>query len=590
MAKWVVTTKGGDFQKIAKEFNISPILARIMRNRGIETAEEIKDYLYGTLEELSPGELLKDGEKAGDIILNKMKEKKKIRIIGDYDIDGVCAAYILWKGLFVCGAVVDTAIPDRMKDGYGINERLIEKAAEEGIDTIITCDNGIAAKEAVMRAKELGLTVIITDHHEIPYEEIEGGKKGYILPVADAIVNPKQPDCPYPFKNLCGAALAYQWIQVIMKKGGFYKEDCVKELLSFAAFATIGDVMELFGENRIIVKYGMEEMRRTKNLGLKALMEVNEIKMDQLSPYHIGFVLGPCMNAAGRLDTARAALLLLQAKDEKEARQLAENLKEYNEERKCLTQEFLEKAHQYIEEQNLKEEKVLVIYLKDCHESIAGIIAGRIREAYYKPTFVLTKGEEGVKGSGRSIDTFHMYEEMTKCKELFTKFGGHKLAAGLSLKESLVPVFQKKINAQCLLQEEDFVEKVVIDMRLPFSYSTEDFVEELKVLEPFGMGNTKPVFGEKEVKIISGKIVGKNQNVFKMLLEDSQGIRKEGIYFGDCGKLKQELERVYGNKEVDAMFLGKDNKITCMITYYPSINEFMGRRSIQLIVQHYAFT
>ena len=319
-------------------------------------------------------------------------------------------------------------------------------------------------------------------------------------------------------------------------------------------------------------------------------MEVNEIKMDQLSTYHIGFVLGPCMNAAGRLDTARAALLLLQAKDEKEARQLAENLKEYNEERKCLTQEFLEKAHQYIEEQNLKEEKVLVIYLKDCHESIAGIIAGRIREAYYKPTFVLTKGEEGVKGSGRSIDTFHMYEEMTKCKELFTKFGGHKLAAGLSLKESLVPVFQKKINAQCLLQEEDFVEKVVIDMRLPFSYSTEDFVEELKVLEPFGMGNTKPVFGEKEVKIISGKIVGKNQNVFKMLLEDSQGIRKEGIYFGDCGKLKQELERVYGNKEVDAMFLGKDNKITCMITYYPSINEFMGRRSIQLIVQHYAFT
>lgn len=590
MAKWVVTTKGGDFQKIAREFNISPIVARVMRNRGIEKAEEIKDYLYGTLENLNSGELLKDGEKAGNIILNKIKEKKKIRIIGDYDIDGVCAAYILWKGLLACGAAVDTAIPDRMKDGYGINERLIEKAAEEGIDTIITCDNGIAAREALSRAKELGLTVIVTDHHEIPYEEKENGEKEYLLPEAEAIVNPKQPDCPYPFKNLCGAALAFQWMQTLLKRGGFYEEDCVKELLSFAAFATIGDVMELLGENRTLVKYGMEEMRQTKNPGLKALMEVNEIKMENLSPYHIGFVLGPCMNAAGRLDTARAALLLLQAKGEKEARQLAENLKEYNEERKSLTEEFLEKAHQYIEKQNLKEEKVLVIYLKDCHESIAGIIAGRIREAYCKPAFVLTKGEDGVKGSGRSIDAFHMYEEMTKCKELFTKFGGHKLAAGLSLPERAVPVFRKKINEQCHLKEEDFVEKVVIDMRLPFSYITEEFVEELKILEPFGMGNTKPVFGEKEVKIISGKILGKNQNVFKMLLEDSQGIRKEGIYFGDCEKLQQELESIYEKEEVEDMFLGKENGIRCMIAYYPSINEFMGRRSIQLVIQHYAFT
>ncbi len=589
MAKWVVTTKGGDFQKIAKEFHISPILARIMRNRGIETAEEIKDYLYGSLENLSLGEKLKDGVKAGDILLNKIKEKKRIRIIGDYDIDGVCASYILWKGLLTCGAAVDTAIPDRMKDGYGINERLIEKAAKEGIDTIVTCDNGIAAREAVLRAKELGLTVIVTDHHEIPYEQTEEGEKQYILPKADAIVNPKQPDCPYPFKNLCGAALACQWIQTVMKRGGFYQEDCVKELLSFAAFATIGDVMELFGENRILVKYGMEEMRQTKNLGLKALMDVNEIKMENLSPYHIGFVLGPCMNAAGRLDTARAALMLLQAESEKEARQLAENLKEYNEERKSLTQEFLEKAHQYIEEKNLIKDKVLVIYLKDCHESIAGIIAGRIREAYYKPVFVLTKGEEGVKGSGRSIDAFHMYEEMTKCKELFTKFGGHKMAAGLSLTESSVPAFQKKINEQCQLKEEDFVEKVVIDMRLPFSYITEDFVEELKILEPFGMGNTKPVFAEKEVKIISGKIVGKKQKVLKMLLEDSQGIRMEGIYFGDGEKLQQEIERIFGKEEAEAMFLGKVNGIKCMITYYPSINEFMGRRSLQLVVQHYAF-
>ena len=507
---------------------------------------------------------------AVSILQEKIREGKDIRIIGDYDIDGINATYILLRGLRELGARVSTDIPDRMKDGYGLNQNLIDRAVEDDVDTIITCDNGIAAKEEIAYAKRLGMTVIVTDHHEIPYEETAEGIR-YQLPAADAVVDPKRHDCEYPFPNLCGAAVAYKLVETLFNVEGRDVED-IDDLMENVAIATVGDVMDLVGENRIFVKQGLEMLKRTSNKGLKALIECTQIPVERLSAYHIGFVLGPCLNASGRLDTAKRALELLNAETKKDAEILAGDLKALNDSRKDMTAQAVEEAIELVEQTEIGKDRVLVIYLPKCHESLAGIVAGRIREKYYKPVFVLTDAEDGVKGSGRSIESYHMYEEMNRCKELFLKFGGHKLAAGLSLTRENVEVFRKRMNENCRLTEDDLCEKVSIDMQLPFAYVNEALVNELECLEPFGKGNPKPVFAEREVMVHQMKILGKNQNVLKMIVSDAQGTKIEGLYFGEIKACMDQISQ-------------KNGKIH--VTYYPDINEYMGRKTPQIIIQNY---
>ena len=571
MEKWTILRKGADFQKIAEKFQIHPIIARLIRNRDVIGDENIDFYLNGTIADLHDGMLMKDMDRAIDILLEKIHERKKIRVIGDYDIDGINATYILLEGLRVLGGDVDIDIPDRMKDGYGLNKNLIDHAYEENVDTIITCDNGIAASEEIAYGKRLGMTIIVTDHHEVPFEEVAGEKR-YILPQADAVIDPKQADCMYPFKELCGAAVAYKVVEALFETLGRDVED-VDYLMENVAIATVGDVMDLVGENRIFVKQGLEMLKCTQNLGLKALIECTKVNVEQLSAYHIGFVIGPCLNASGRLDTAKRALELLRAKDKKEADMLAGDLKALNDNRKDMTAIAVEEAIRQVEETELKKDKVLVIYLPDCHESLAGIVAGRVRERYHKPTFILTKAETGIKGSGRSIDCYHMYEELNKCKQLLTKFGGHKLAAGLSLEEKNLDNLRVMLNDNSELTEEDFIPKVSIDMQLPFQYIDENFVEQLDLLAPFGKGNTKPVFVEKDLELLSTKVLGKNQNVLKMRVKDSAGSVMDATYFGDTAGFLAYYERRKGEKAA--------------FTYYPMINEFQGRREIQIVVQNF---
>ena len=501
MEKWFVSAKKADFYKIAEKFHISPVTARLIRNRDVIEENEIRQYLFGSLEDLYDPEKMKGAMEAAKILKEKIEQGKKIRIIGDYDIDGVNASYILLQALKKCGAVVDVEIPDRMKDGYGINEQLIDFAYREGVDTVLTCDNGIAAIEQIQYGKSLGMTILVTDHHELRYLE-ENGKRNMILPDADVIINPKQPECLYPFKELCGAAVAWKLVQCLYRVMGISEQETF-ELLEFAAIATVGDVMNLIGENRILVREGLKKLPFTKNKGLHALITVNGLSETKITAYHIGFVLGPCINASGRLDTAKRALALLCSETEEEAMRLATELKVMIEERKEMTLAGYERAVQIIETSNLKKDKVLVVFLPDCHESLAGIIAGRIREKYHKPVFVLTKGKEEIKGSGRSIETYSMFEEMMKCKELFIKFGGHPMAAGLSMRQENVEVFRRILNENTTLTEEDFVPKILIDVPMPIDYITEGFVQELECLEPFGKGNTKPLFAEKNLKILS---------------------------------------------------------------------------------------
>ena len=569
MEKWFLTMKKADFNSIARKYHISPITARLIRNRDVVGDEAIDYYLNGTIADLYDGMLMQDMDKAVEILAEKIAEEKPIRIIGDYDIDGVSATYILQEGLSGLGAQVDTDIPDRIKDGYGLNIDLIDRALGDGVDTIITCDNGIAASDEIAYGKKNGLTVIVTDHHEIPYVEMNGEKE-YMLPRADAVVDPHRPDCEYPFKGLCGAAVAYKLIEALYNVMQRDPED-VDYLMENVAIATVGDVMDLTGENRIFVKQGLEMLKRTKNQGLKALIECTGIDTERLNTYHIGFVLGPCINASGRLDTAKRALELLNAKSRREAVMLAEDLKALNDSRKEMTEKGVEEAVQMIEGTSLKEDKVLVVYLPDCHESIAGIIAGRIKERYYRPAFVLTKAEEGVKGSGRSIESYDMFAQMCRCRALFTKFGGHKLAAGLSLEEGNVERFRRTINELADLTEEDLQMKVSIDMLLPFPYITEQLIGELQLLEPFGKGNMKPLFAERNLRVISPRIFGKNRNVLKCRLEDAAGNQMEAVYFGD----------------VEACLKAMEEKQVMSFTYYPSVNEYMGRRTLQLTIVNY---
>ena len=573
MEKWFVTMKKADFNGIAEKYQISPIIARLMRNRDVIGDEAIDFYLNGTVEDLYDGLLMKDMDRAVDILKEKIEEGKKIRVIGDYDIDGVNATYILQQGLAGLGADVDTDIPDRIKDGYGLNQMLIDRALEDDVDTIVTCDNGIAAMSEIAYGKENGMTIVVTDHHEVPYLE-ENGKKKYLLPPADAVVDPHRADCEYPFKGLCGAAVAYKLVEVLYRVSGKSEQEVEHlqdNLTENVAIAKIGDVMDLVGENRVFVKKGLELLKTTKNEGLHALMQCTGVDTANLNTYHIGFVLGPCINAGGRLDTAKRALELLNASNRREAVTLAADLKELNDSRKEMTEEGVEEAVRQIESSSWKDDQVLVVYLPKCHESIAGIIAGRIKERYYRPTFVLTRGETGVKGSGRSIEAYDMFAEMSRCRELFTKFGGHKLAAGLSLEEENVEVFRKRINELADLTEEDLQMKVSIDMRLPFPYINEELIHELKILEPFGKGNGKPLFAESKLRVIQPRIFGKNRNVLKCRLEDQQGNQMEAVYFGEVEDCLQQMEK----------------KQIMSFTYYPSINEYMGRRTIQLTIVNY---
>ena len=596
MAKWFMAAKKADFNKIAQQFQIDPVIARIMRNRDLVTEEEMNLFLQGTLEDLHEPRRLKDVEKAARILKEKVRAGKKIRIIGDYDVDGICSTYTLYKGLKVCGADVDAVIPHRMKDGYGINEALVDQALCDNVDTILTCDNGIAAKDVLEQGKEKGLTCIVTDHHEVPYEESEG-KKVQIVPNVDAVVDPKQEACEYPFEAICGAVVAYKLIQVLLEECNeecniedLVKEQTKRELLEMAGIATVCDIMPLKDENRIIVKKALEYLKDSQNPGLKALMAVNELEPSKLTSYSIGFVIGPCMNATGRLDTAQLALELLQAKTFEDAVPIASTLKEYNANRKEMTEKGVEEAMALLETGAYDADKVLVLYLKEVHESLAGIIAGRVREKTGKPTFVLTKAEDGVKGSARSIETYSVYEEMTKCSHLFTKYGGHKMAAGLSLEEKNVEPFRELINANCTLTEEDLEEKILIDVPMPMSYVTESFIQELSVLEPFGAENEKPVFAQKNIRFIRGYIMGKNKNMARFDVLDEKGLRFNVVCFRNLDKLTEYLKQKAGKKKTEQLFAGgltAGEAVMLDVIYYPAINEFRGKTSVQYILQDY---
>ena len=584
MEKWFVINKGADFAGIAKRFGISPVTARLIRNREVMGDEAIARYLKGGIGELYDPHLLLDSDRLTDILVQKISEQKKIRVIGDYDIDGVMSTYILYKGITRCGGSVDFKIPDRMKDGYGINDHLIEQADEAGIDTIITCDNGIAAIGEIAHAKSLGMTVLVTDHHEIPYTE-ERGERHYKRSEADAIVNPKQMECTYPYKNLCGAAVAWKVIQILYEKCDIAVEESY-DFLENVAFATVGDVMDLTDENRILVREGLKRIHTTMNPGMRALILQNKLEPEQISSYHFGFVLGPCINASGRLETAKIALNLFLQEDVKKASEIAAELVDLNAQRKDMTAEGVELAMQQVEEGNTGE-KVLVVYLPDVHESLAGIIAGRIREACHKPTFVLTKSEDGVKGSGRSIEAYSMYEELCKCQELFTKFGGHPMAAGLSLPEANVEIFREKINACCGLTEEDFIPKIKIDIPMPVDYPDIPLVNELLLLEPFGKANVKPQFADKNLGIDRAVVVGKNQNVLKLTLKTERGTSISAVYFGDVEEFREYYGRKYGENEVQQAFLGRTNGIRMSVVYYPEINRYQGNESIQIVIKNY---
>lgn len=569
MEKWMVYNKKADFQKIGSEFGIDPVIARLIRNRDIQDMKEIRSYLYGTLAEIPSPWKMKDMERAVQILQKKITQKKKIRIIGDYDIDGVTATCILLKGLKRLGANVDTYIPDRVKDGYGMHEQLINKALEDGIDTILTCDNGIAAAAEIEYAKKEGLTVIVTDHHDIPFRDTEDGRI-WIIPKADAVVNPKQNDCLYPNKNICGAVVAWKLIWALYERLGIDSDE-IWDFLELAAIATVGDVMDLQGENRIIVKEGLKKLSSTSFEGLKALICVNNLEGAEITAYHVGFVIGPCINASGRLDTAARSLELLLADNMEDAMKLADDLYDLNQSRKAMTEQGKEQAIQSIEENNLGKDRVLVVYLPDCHESLAGIIAGRIREAYNKPVFVLTKGVDGVKGSGRSIEAYSMYEELVKCSDLLTQFGGHPMAAGLSMEEKNVELFRRRLNDNCTLTEQDLIPKIMIDVPMPISYLSKKLTEQLKVLEPFGKGNSKPLFAQKNLRAVGIRVFGRNRNVAKMLLIDENGIKMDAVYFGEA----QEF--------VD--FVQAHDTIS--VTYYPEINVFQGRENLQVVIKNY---
>lgn len=570
-SKWMVYAKKADFKQIASEYGIDQVLARIIRNRDICGSKDIDMYLNGNLNDIHNPHSMKDADKFVDIITKKIEEHKPVRIIGDYDIDGICSIYILFCGLKAAGADVDYVVPHRINDGYGINEHLIDNAINEGIDTIVTCDNGIAAYNQVRYAKDNGITMIVTDHHDVPFE-IKDDKKVYIVPPADAVINPKQADCDYPFKLLCGAGVAYKLISLLYDRLGFDKKE-LEDYIEFMAIATVGDIVDLIDENRIVVKYGLKHIAHTKNTGLRALIEECQLDINNISSYHIGFVIGPCLNASGRLDTARQAIELMLCKDNEKAHNMAKELIALNNERKSMTEQETQKAIELVENTGLLKDRVLVIYLKDCHESIAGIIAGRIKERYYRPTFVITNAEDGAKGSGRSIEGYNMYEEINKCKNVLTKYGGHPMAAGLSLAISDIDIFRKMLNDNAILTDEDLIPKMWIDVPMPVSYANIRLVNQLKLLEPFGKGNEKPVFADRNLYVKTASVIGKNKNVFRCQLETEDGTYVPAVQFGI-------------NNIDDIPRAG----MRISIIYYPDINTFNGIMSLQIIIKEWKET
>lgn len=575
-AAWMLQTKRADFTAVANRFQISPVTARIIRNRDVVEEADIERYLHGTILDLYDPHQMKDMDLAVSIIKKKVERGERIRIVGDYDIDGVCSTYLLYQGIRRCGGVVDYQIPERIKDGYGINESIIRKAKEDGIDTIVTCDNGIAAREQIALAKELGMTVVVTDHHEVPTAEApvteisaEPGIPMELLPPADAIVNPKQQSCHYPFEGICGGVVAYKLVQVLYEAFSIPQQEW-EAMLEFAAIATVGDVMKLQDENRIIVRWGLRRMPETESMGLRKLVGACGLDIHTLTAYHIGFVIGPCLNASGRLQTAQLALELLLCQDEQQAERMAAELQLLNEERKEMTAAGVEEALKQVEER-YADDQVLVIFLPDCHESLAGIIAGRVREAWNKPTLVLTRSEEGVKGSGRSIEAYHMYQALCGVQDLLSKFGGHPMAAGFSLEEANVDEFRRRLNAQAGLKPEDFIPKIWIDVPMPLEYISEKLVEELKILEPFGQGNEKPQFAQKNLNIRSVRVLGKNRNAVKLSLVTEQGLAMDGMLFTEGDRFVEELGTC---RNLD-------------VIYYPDVNEYNGNRTLQIIIKEY---
>lgn len=586
--RWFLMTKKADFHEIGKRFQIDPVIARIIRNRDVEGDQAIASYLQSSFSNLNDPMLLKNMEQSVSIIVTKIQEKKKIRIVSDYDVDGMMSNYILLKGLERIGAIVDYEIPDRKRDGYGINERIIEDAKKEGVDTIITCDNGIAAYTQIEYGKQLGLTIIVTDHHDVPFEEIEE-KKVYKIPPADTVINPKQEDCKYPFPLICGAAVAFKLIQALYR---YYQiEDEIKEFLEFVAIATVCDVVDLQGENRIFVQEGLKRLNNTENVGLRKLIETTGLEEKRIVSYHLGFVIGPCLNASGRLETAKMGLELLLETNPEKASKRAMEVKILNDMRKDMTEQGVKEAIEQVETTEIGQDKVLVVYLPECHESLAGIIAGRVREAFAKPVFVITKSEDGgLKGSGRSIEAYSMFEELTKCKELLSKFGGHPMAAGLSLPIENLSLLRKKLNEVTTLTKEDCIEKIYIDVPMPIGYMNEELIEQLDLLEPFGKGNSKPLFAQKSLQIVQMRILGKNKNVLKIRLESEEGYQIDGLYFGDVSSFVDQAVVYYGQEAVDQAFQGRRNGIKINVIYYPNCNEFQGQKTLQIFIENYQFS
>ncbi len=591
MEKWFVAAKRADFNKWAEEFGISPVLARILRNRELTEEAEIRKFLWGTLQDCYSPWLLKDMDKAVELILEAMAEGCHIRVIGDYDVDGICSSYILTKGLQLIGAKADTAIPHRIHDGYGLNEHLIEEARADGVGMIVTCDNGIAAAPQIELADSYGIRVIVTDHHEVPFrlEKNADGEevRKELLPPALAVIDPKQEQCSYPFPGICGGVVAYKLIGAIQEKtGNATLGEAMDELLEFAALATVCDVMELKDENRILVREGLKRMKNSRNPGLRALMEVNQIEPARLNAYHLGFVIGPCLNATGRLDTAERGLELLQSRTKVEAMSAARELKELNDSRKNLTLKGVEEAESYIAEHGTAKDKVMIIFLPEVHESLAGIIAGRIRERYNHPVFILTRGEEGVKGSGRSIEGYHMYDAMTGVKQYFTKFGGHAMAAGLSMKEEDIEKLRRDINAACTLEEEDFAVRVHIDVPMPLDYGTEELADELELLEPFGVGNPKPLFAQKELLFLSGVRMGANKTCARYTVRTPDGATRQLVYFGDLERFGAFLDEKYGAGSGEALYAG-GVQFKLSVVYQLGKNTYRGQTQLQYIMQNY---
>ena len=580
--KWLLRNRKVDLKAMSEKYKISQLLCKLMVNRDIIDENIINSYINPVYKYLHSPKTMKDVVIAVDIIKRKIQENKKIRIIGDYDVDGIISVFILYTALKKCGANVDYEIPDRIKDGYGINENIVKVAYDEGVDTIITCDNGISAIDQIQYAKDLGLTVIVTDHHDVPFIE-EDGVRTFLSSQADAIINPKQIECEYKFKSICGAGVAFKLMEALYEEIGMDKEECYK-LIEFVAIATVCDVVDLIDENRIFVKNGLEMLNNSKNIGINALKKACGLEDKEITAYHLGFVIGPCLNASGRLDSAKKGLELLLMEDDEEAKNLAQEIVDLNDARKNMTKEGVDRAINIIDSTDINNDKILVVYIPDIHESLAGIVAGRVKEQYNKPTIILTKSEEGVKGSARSIEEYNMFEGLLDCKELLDKFGGHPMAACLSLQEDKVDELRKALNNKCELTDEDLTRKIMIDSSLPLEYLNLHLIEELNVLEPFGKGNSKPVFGVRDAKITKAMLLGKDKNVLKLKLLTNNNITIDAMIFNDLENFESKIIEKYGNEELDNLYNKSNNNIHMDFTFYPSINEWNGNKSIQIVV------